>query len=320
MRPKIDLRQHYNLSEFPPDVAQLIEKCGGLSAAEKYAGMANQLLGTLRGGQKRYTDELRARVAAALASEKPTKGDQPMPANRPLDIPASCPPILAELIRFKGSKAAAWRALGTSEGTFYKVINSAGDMPSVWTSRAKAAMGSPIVAAPSAPEGPPIPEFVPWDGKSRGIFKVKPWGANKGRAIKNVPQPLLALLEKFDNVVGRASKAMGMTGNTIFLWMDGTREFDLTRQKAVHAAMHGISLTPEAASDFDTYKLDLAIVMLKGGQNFDRVHELAEALGGLLAWKKNTNTGWLLIYSMRAEVAEKFKRLAGRDASEIACP
>lgn len=314
---KIDLRQRYDLSEFPPQVAELIEKCGSITSAEKYAGMANGMLGNLRNGKKIYTDGLAARVRVALDSDKPVPQNQTKEKTMTsLTIPDACPPILAELIRFKGSKAHAWRVLGTSEGAFYKVINGNGEVPPVWISRAKAAMGQPIIEA--GPAAPQVPEFVPWDGKTVSYtMKPKP-GGKKGRTVK-LPEPFAKLLEKHGNLSAMAH-SMGHTSGALTAMVDDPTKFVERWQRKVHAALHGLSSTPEAASDYDTYKLDLAIVMLKGGQNFDRVNELADALGGILAWKKNTKDGWMLIYSMRAETAAKFKRLAGRDASEIACP
>lgn len=317
---KIDLRQRYELSEFPPQVAELIEKCGGLSKAEQYAGLANGMLGTLRNGKKIYTDGLAARVRDALASDKPvprnpTK-EKTMAETPKLNTPETCPPILADLIRFKGSKAQAWRVLGTSEGTFYKAINGNGDVPPIWISRAKAAMGQPIIEA--GPATPQVPEFVPWDGKLSPLILAPKPGHKKGRTIK-VPEPIAKLYAMHGNI-SQMAKSMGHTSGALTAMLEDHKKFTDRWQRKFHAAIHGVSATPEAASDYDTYKLDLAIVMLKGGQNFDRVNELADALGGILAWKKNTKDGWMLIYSMRAETAAKFKRLAGRDASEIACP
>lgn len=249
-----------------------------------------------------------------------------MPPNQhSLIIPDKCPPLLADLIRLKGSKAQAWRVLGTSEGTFYKIITGRGEMPPEWIVRAKAALGVPVIGAPvehsPEPNAPQAPPFVPWDGKAKGTFQTRAHGKSKARTIKNVPQPLLDLMAKYNGVVQRASAAVGTTGNTLFKWIEGEIQFDETRQRKVHAATHGMPASNDFSlgEQFDKYTLGLAICLLKGG-NFDRIADIADILNGRLVFRKNTSGGWLLVYKMATEDLLKFKKLALRDANEIVCP
>lgn len=324
---KIDLRQRYNLDDFPPDVARLIEKCGGIYKAEIYAAIANGTFGKLRDNKREYTIEMKDRVVAALNSNKPIRKDAKM-TSQPLTVPDKCPPILAELIRFKGTKAAAWKELGTSEGTFYKVING-GEMPAAWIVRAKTAMGQSVIGAPAAAPiapaapAPDIPEFVPWDGKTKGVVITKAWGKAAARKIKNVPQPLVDLVAKADGIVSAAAKMLGMTGGALFTWLEGVREFTLERQKRVHAALHGLppmgGSSNSMGEEFDRYTLGIAICMMKGAA-FDRIAEIAEILMAKMVFRKNTKGGWIIIYRMADEDLPKFKRLAQRDAEEIVCP
>lgn len=306
-------------SGYPQEIARLIEKMGGVKAAEDFVGSGHGMFAKIRAGAT-FTDNYKARIEAALRG-------QPMAAkkiNRPatLMIPSTCPPLLASLIRFKGTRIGAIKALKCSGATFNAILNGAAMTP-VHIANAKAAMGRPLIDEPApeatVPAAPPPPEFVLWDGKSKGTYQVQAHGKSKARKIKNVPQPILDLVAKTGTLTGVAN-AIGSAIGTVTSLMEGRVPFSEKYQRKVYAATNGLNTTPEAASDYDTYKLDLAIVILKGSQSFDRVNEIAEVLHGMLAWKKNTRDGWLLIYSMRAENAARFKRIAARDASEIACP
>lgn len=245
-----------------------------------------------------------------------------MPANtKPLTVPDTCPPLLANLIRAKGTKSAAIKALGTHDSTFYAVLGGR-TMPVEWIARIKDQLGQPAIGAPrgvEAPAAPPIPPFVPWDGKTVGVFHVKAHGKRKARTIKNVPQPMLDFLGKYDTM-SSASRVIGLSGGSLLPWIEGGRKFTEERQRRIHAATHGAqqALVDDAA-DFDKCTLGQAIVLL-GAPSYDRIQDLAEVMNGRLLFKMNTGVGWLVIYKMAADDLPRFKRLAMRDAKRIVCP
>lgn len=322
MVEKIDLRQR-GAGVHHPDVAKLIAQCDGIiDRAEKLAGVGQGTFGKIRRGEAPYSDYIKQRIDAALAGN-PIPKDTIMKQPATLALPETCPPLLAELIRFCGSKAKAARTLGTSEGTLYGVI-SGKPMPSAWVVRAKAQLGQPVIGAPSpanAPEGDEqTAPFVLWDGKSKGNFKTRAHGKSPSRTIKNVPQPILDLLAKHGGVVQRASSAAGITGNTIFKWMEGMA-FTEDRQRVIHNAMHGkpTGMTNTMGEDYDKYTLGIAICMLKGS-SFDRINDIADILNGKLIFRKNTKEGWIIMYKLAIDDLAKFKKLAMRDANEIICP
>lgn len=326
--PKIDLRNRGPV-EHPPEIALLIEKYNGIVGnAERAAGISLGMFSKITRKSEKYTDNIKSRVRTALANEVvlvPKKGENPM-GNSKLIIPDSAPPLLAELVRFTGSKARATKALGTSDGSFYAVLSGRREMPPEWIIKAKVAMGQSLIAEtvrePSqGVSTAQMPEFVPWDGKSKGTVKTRAHGKAKPRVIKNVPQPLVDLFNKHEGNVSGAARAIGMTGGALFLWMDGTRPFKEENQRKVHAAMHGMPASNDISlgEQFDKYTLGLAIILLKGA-NFDRIADIADILNGRMVFRKNTTTGWILIYKMATEDLPKFKKLALRDASEIVCP
>lgn len=310
--------------EYPPEIAKLIRLYNGvIGAAERAAGLSIGLFSKIKTGRHSYTEYIHQRVLEALKHD-PMQPNQEKPMSAKLTIHDKCPPILADLIRFKGSKARAWPVIGSSEGTFYKVISGRGEMPAAWEIKAKAAMGRSVIAeapAPATPAGPPIPEFVPWDGKSKGTLEIQGFGQNKGRKVKGVPQPLLDLVAKNGGIVANASRALGMSSTSLQNWFKPAFTFTELKQRKVHAAIHG-QIPPSGPSmgeEFDKYTLGIAICMLKGA-SFDHIAGLAEVLMAQMVFRKNTAKGWIIIYRMADEDLPKFKRLALRDAEEIVCP
>lgn len=326
MIAKVDLRRKDDTQEYPPAIKELLEKRGGtIGSVEKYAGVSLGLFGKIRGGKEPFSPYIQEKIKKALEGN-------PMPpkqtAHLSPKIPETCPPALAELINFKGSKLQAAKALGSSEGTLYSVMNGKRDMPPVWITRAKTAMGQSVIEAPhepiaiAIPATPQLPEFVPWNKKTKSVIKTKAWGKNKGRTIKNVPKPMADLVEKYDGIINKAAQALGMTGGAFLGWVEGKREFTLERQQRIHAALHGlvpVSTTNSMGEQFDKYDLGIAICMMKG-TNFDRIADIAEILNAKMVFRKNTPKGWIIIYRMADEDLPKFKRLALRDAEEIVCP
>lgn len=310
--------------EFPGDVKNLIAKCDGvISRAEKLAGIGTGTFGKIRRGESPYSDYVKKRVEAALYGT-PIPKEKPMLAPQPTTLPETYPPLLAELIAHCGSKAKTARTLGTSEGSLYGVIDGK-PMPAAWVVRAKAQLGHPVIgAAPAADDSDePATPFVLWDGKAKGTFKTRAHGKSKGRTIKNVPQPIIDLLNKHDGIIQRASTAAGITGNTMFKWMEGLA-FTEDRQRVIYNAMHGkptgmAGMTNTMGEDFDKYSMGIAICMLKGSA-FDHVNSIAEILNGRLIFRKNTKEGWIIMYKLAIDDLAKFKKLAMRDANEIICP
>lgn len=298
--------------EFPPDVQRLVEKSGNVSAAERAAGVAPSTFSKIRAKSIRYTPLLQERVAVALNNN----GETQMIDKEPT-VPDTCPPLLANLIKHMGNKALAIKALGTSDSAFYATLKGR-PMPPAWIPRAKAAMGLNAISADVVPPAPvpQIPEFVPWDGKLASVTLNPRPGQKKGRAIK-LPGPLAQLIERHHNI-SQAAQSMGYASGSLTAVLADPKKFTDAWQRRVHAALHGIQLRGPS-EDFDKYTLGLAIVQMAAG-NFDRIADIAEILNGRLVFKRNTSSGWLMIYKMTNDDLRKFKRLAGRDAKEIVCP
>jgi hypothetical protein len=291
MTEKIDL-------PYPPEVAALIEMHGGIVAyAEKAAGLAKGYIYKLRLGKKSFTPYIKEKVEAALKGEPMEKTSM---REDSLKVPDTCPPLIAELIKAKGSKKAATKVLGTSDGAFYAVLRGERPMPPVWISRAKAALGQSVIGAPrelfsseapAQPAAPPVPEFVPWDGKTKGSFTTKPVGQHKARTIKNVPKPILDLIAKFDGSVIGAARSVGLgTGTALLNWMEPGK-FTVLKQRKLHAALHGQSpLGADRNSmgeSYDKYETGFAICLMKG-TNFDRIADIADILNAKVVFRKNT--------------------------------
>lgn len=320
MIEKVDLR-YRGTGDYPPAIKELLEKRGGnIGAVETYAGVSKGLFSKIRAGKEPFTPYVQEKIKKALEGNS-------MPPKRPAlhatTLPETCPPLLADLISFTGSKLKTAKALGTSEGTLYAVIGGK-PMPPVWITRAKAAMGRSVIGStqePIAPETPQIPEFVLWDGKSKGVLDVQPRGKAKGRKIRGVPQPIIDLVAKFEGNSAAASRAMGMAPTSLLNWFIDGFTFTELKQRRVHAAMHGVPLSGanSMGEHYDKYELGLAICMMKGA-NFERIAEIADILNAKIIFKKNTVKGWIIIYRMADEDLPKFKRLALRDAEEIVCP
>lgn len=237
-------------------------------------------------------------------------------------LPKGCPPLLAELIRLKGTKKAAIELLGTSDGTFYAVLSGAREMSPEWIFKIKAALGQPLLGDQDGePPAPPIPPFVPWDG-TIVTYTMKPKaGVKKGRMVK-APSPLAKLLEKYEGNVSQAARSMGHTSGAIHaILLDPKKKYTEQWQRKVHNALHGAApqMMQSMGENFDKFTLGIAIVMMGAG-SFDRIQEIADILNGHLVFKKNTKGGWLMIYKMGVVDLQKFKRLAMRDANEIVCP
>lgn len=323
MTPKIDLRNRSN-KEYPPEIAELVELYGGSPGkAEKAAGISIGQFSKIRSGTDKLTEFTKLRVRAAIEAGR----NNGLPAQKKLTIPDACPPLIADLIRFKGSKTEAIKVLGTSDGGFYAVISGKNNMPPAWIVRAKAAMGQSVIGAPQEQEAateadaPQVPEFVPWDGK---VTTVKTKGAPGApfTTRKGVAVPIAMLVERCGGAIGGAAKLAGHTAGWLLpLIEDPKNKFKEKPQKEIHNALHGIAPAFRASmgEDFDKYTLGLAIVMA-GAANFDRIKDIADILNGRLVFKKSTKAGWLIIYKMATDDLAKFKRLALRDAHEIVCP
>lgn len=326
--------KHANLEGLPEDVLTLVNREGSIFAAERAAGVSNGSFGRLRKGSP-YTGYLKDSVVHAMKkpNNQPTK-EAPMDTKTirklNIELPDQCPPLLAELIRHKGSKAAAQLFFECGNGALYKVMRKQKPMPAEWIVKAKAALGHSIIGPVSAaideavpPAALPVaPPFVPWDGKAVGIMAIAGKGGKKGRTVKNVPQPLIDFVQ---NVAGgsitTAVKMLGSSFGTLIAMIEKPKMFTPKWQERIHLAKHGIATGGSSMSeDFDKYTLGLAIVMINGSTNFDRVQEIADILNGRLVFRKNTKGGWLIIYRMATEDLPRFKKLALRDANEVVCP
>lgn len=331
---RIDLRYRGD-KQYPPPIAKLVEKykdaIGPIGAAERAAGVSIGLFGKIRNGAEPFTRRVEGRVKDALARPVAVAPTQKTETNNmsgkpeKITIPETCPPVLAELIRFKGSKASAIRSLGTSDGPFYLVLGGKRDIPPAWIIRAKTAMGQSVIeptgTAPeleaSAPQAPP---FVPWDRKTKITVSLFPKpGHKKGRSIK-VPEPLGRLINMHENM-NQVAMSMGHTPGALTAMLENHDKFSDKWQRKVHRALHGLppENAPSMGEEFDKYSLGIAICMVKGA-NFARISEIAEILMAKMVFRKNTKGGWIIIYRMADEDLPKFKRLALRDAEEIVCP
>lgn len=245
------------------------------------------------------------------------------PNNQPLTIPATCPPLLADLMRHLGTKRATIELLGVGNGYFYRVMGGTQKMPAEWIIKAKAALGQPVIGIPHE-EPPPdhqIPDFVPWDGKLVTVM-VRGVPGTKPKPLKGVPEPLAKLIDKLNGSRTGAANAMGRTAGYLSPFLtDPKNKFGEKAQRAVHQALHDVPPQDKHSmgEDYDKYSLGLAIVMTSA-TSFDRIQELAEVLNGRLVFRKNTKTGWLILYKMAIDDLPRFKRLALRDANEIVCP
>lgn len=316
--------------EYPPEIAQLIARHGGIvTKAEEAAGFDRGRFGKIRTRVKPYSDNVKQRVLAALEN----KEGKNMPAPpKPLTIPETCPPLLADLIRFKGTKAQAIKALRTHDSTFYAVLGGK-QMPPEWIVRAKVAMGLPVIGTGAAEAqgeahtqheapAPQIPPFVPWEKTTKSVNLRPKAGQKKGRVLK-LPLPLALLIEKHGGVISRAAHSMGNTSGALTLMLKDHSKFNETWQHKVHNALHGLppafAERGQMGEDYDKYSLGLAIITMSAN-SYDRVQDIAEILSGRLVFKQNTTGGWLIIYKMAIDDLPKFKRLARRDVKSIVCP
>jgi hypothetical protein len=325
-----------------PEIAALLAKYDGRPGrAERAAGISLGTFSKVRRGAEKYTPHMQAKVQAALERPteppkqkpikevkpkmaKPAKAKNPIPRRRAMtETPSECPPLLAEAIRKIGNKEATMRELHVSKGIFYDIMTGKREMPPAWIIKLKATLGQSVIGTQiNSTEPPPlvIPPFKPWDGKKKVNIKVRIYGGGS-KVMKGVPEPLAKLVEKFDGNRSAASHAMGRSGNYITTFMVDPKKFIERAQLAVHAAMHGAPplVRNSLSEDFDKYTLGLAIVLI-GPTGFDRINDLAEILNGRLVFRKNTKSGWLVIYKFATEDLPKFKKLAMRDANEIVCP
>lgn len=307
--------------DFPPEVAKLVLKHkGNVSAAERAAGISPSTFSKMRAGKVLLTNFYKQRVLAALNPEGTdmTTAKPPAPP-----VPEKCPPLIAQLIEFTGSKKQAIKVLGTSDGTFYPVINGNKEMPPAWIIKAKAAMGQPVIgpSTTAEPDGPEVPSFALWDGKAIGTIDIAGRGGQKGRKVKNVPEPLVRLFEKGSSNMTVTSRMLNSSPNTVLKLMEDPKTFTERWQRKVHDVLHSVApaFSAQMGADADKYTLDLAIVTTKG-VNFDRINDIADLLNARLIFRKNTGAGWLLIYKMLTPDLPKFKKIAMRDATEIVCP
>lgn len=324
---KIDLRRKGD-GEDTPLILELIQKYKGvIGDAERAAGLSLGLFSKIRTGRLPFSDFLRQKVQRALEapytpSKPPTWKTKQM--SKPVPLPETCPQLLAQLIQHTGSKAAAMRVLGCSDGLLYRVIGGSQEMPGPWIVKAKAALGLPVIGeapgAPAAPAAPSIPEFVPWDGKTKMTVSLNPPGGKKKGRIVKVAEPLGKLIQMFPNM-SQAAQSMGHSSGSLTAMVADSSKFTERWQRKVHRALHGLPPdgAPTMGEDFDKYQTGFAIVMLASNA-FDRIRDLADILNGQLVFRRNTKAGWIIVYRMAADDLPKFKRLGLRDAHEIVCP
>lgn len=321
-----------NIINYPPEVLALLVHCKSINNAEITAGLANGTFGKLRDGKRAYTELTKQKVLTALDNFTRKQEDKlPMPIPHAV-IPASCPPLIADLIKHVGSRYQARRALSCSEATLKKIIEGKAELTPIWIERAKAALARAATLAPEGPAHlraamnahpfapkPDLPEFAPWDRKTFGEIAILR-GGKKVRTQKKVPMPIVALFNKMGSMAD-AGRAIGYSPGWLQNFIDNKREMNLKLQNKIHAAMHGqVPSSGEGVGEqFDEYRLDMAIVLTKA-QNYDRIADMAEILNGKLLFKKSTTAGWIFIYSIKGDDARRFKKLAMRDAQEIVCP
>lgn len=316
------------ITNYPPEISGLIRRYGSVTAAEEAVHVRHGTFHQIRNNKIPYDYSLEQVVKAAIRTFDFNKESKKMPRHE-LVIPESCPPLLADILREKQSKQAVRAIVKCGEKTMNGVIAGEHPMPTDWEVKIKAELGQQVIplleasrAAPQASAEASAPDFVVWDGKTKGTVEIAAWGKAKGRKIKNVPQPIVDLIAKYGKVAA-AAQAMGMTGGALMNWMDQQKPFTHERQQRVYAAMHGMPSSGganELGQSLDKYALGLAICMLKAPA-YDRVNEIAAILNGRLVFRKNTSGGWIIIYRMaQAEDLMRFKKLAMRDASEIVCP
>jgi hypothetical protein len=239
-------------------------------------------------------------------------------------LPETCPALIGQLLRAVRTRTAAAKILGTSDTTLRAVIDGSKEMPVQWIVRAKAELGMPVIgdaeSEPQAAPSPAGPPFVPWNGKKVTV-KIPGRNGGKPRFHKGVPEPLAKLIEKYGGNISQAAAACGHTSGAINPIFQDSKKFKEPWQRKVFNALNGIPQQERMSEDFDKYTLGLAIVMIGGSaQNFDRINDIADILNGRLVFRKNTKTGWLIIYRIATEDLPRFKKLAIRDANEIVCP
>lgn len=247
----------------------------------------------------------------------------------PVDL-AKCPSVLKQLVEREGNFVRAAEKAGLSKYTLREIGNGSRAMTKEVEAKVTAALENkpngkhqeppPMnTQAAQSYEGPK--SYPEWDGKRRN---AKTFSAGGSETItKNLPGPLADLFDKIGGRKVNVARAVGYSGwSAVEPYIANDKKYRTRLHAKVMAALAGdLPLAPpEPTQEPDTYKLDLAIVILSLSE-YERVDEMANILGGTRLFRKSTKAGWLLLFKFPTrEKTEQFKRLAKRDTHEIVCP
>jgi hypothetical protein len=245
-------------------------------------------------------------------------------------LPATCPPVLHQLIKQEGSRVAVARKLKAGTNTINELVNGKKKLTDTMRLRIEAALkDAPHVGGDALPpkEAEPPPIVVPpWD-KKMGTVKITKTDGSK-QTFK-VPAPIALLFERHDNVKNEVGRALGYSGwNPVNDQITKGKYVEKLHARA-YAALNGLPIPGVAnrrngdgeQSIPDGFTLSIAICLVTLSE-FERLEEIAEVLGGSMVFKMSAGaTGWIVIYKMSARARlEQFKRLGRRDAKRIVCP
>lgn len=249
-----------------------------------------------------------------------------MPSNRKTNMDLSkCPPALAALIGQKGNVKAAGKALNFGLAPLRQMATGKRDIPASLLDKIKLLIGDD--GSPSDPPEQGAPFFdkakleIPeWDGKTTTHKITKKDGSKI--TVKGLPVELVEVLARNQGSMTKAAKAIGLSG-----WAPIQMAIEEDRWgKKLHAKawcyLNGLPIPngKRVDADGDAHSLGIVVAQVPAS-NFERLEELAEVLKGGVAWKMTTGAGYVVIYKMpNRDDREKFKRLAARDAKNIACP
>ena len=234
---------------------------------------------------------------------------------RTYQVPKGCPPELKALIEKMGTKVATFNAMNVSKDTFTRVVSGGEKMPEHWHALIEQVERGETIAPGGQRDEP---AFKPWDGKKRS-WTAKVRGQKKARIFKNVPSMVADLLDKYDGNISAASRACGVTGNTLTSMIDNKNEFNEKRQRIVFEGLNGVPAGSADKEGPDQYRMGIVLALMQS-KNYDRVRDVAEILKGSVLWKMGTPVGWFVVYKLKGEDARQFKRIVERDCSKVACP